>query len=165
MTSVSTGCAVYVASLCTYFRGTKVLTLLLDGRSNWLKGYILVALYCFIAVMPPSVWFICRQCGRCVTCFWILRCSIGTRRMPCPEQLWFSTLRSVNKVPEEFRPAHRVSGALGWYKVMSGLQSTGQSDLSLPTIFSNIIHVKDLGCLSLSQQNLNYPPHALLSHT
>lgn len=28
-----------------------VLTLLLDGRSNWLKGYILVALYVFIAVL------------------------------------------------------------------------------------------------------------------
>jgi len=28
-----------------------VLTLLLDGRSNWLKGYILVCLYVFIAVL------------------------------------------------------------------------------------------------------------------
>jgi len=28
-----------------------VLTLLMDGRSNWLKGYILVALYVFIAVL------------------------------------------------------------------------------------------------------------------
>lgn len=31
-----------------------VLTLLLDGRSNWLKGYILVCLYVFIAVL---YWF------------------------------------------------------------------------------------------------------------
>lgn len=32
-----------------------VLTLLLDGRSNWLKGYIMCALYVFIAVL---YWFI-----------------------------------------------------------------------------------------------------------
>jgi len=35
-----------------------VLTLLLDGRSNWLKGYILICLYVFIAVLywyvPPD---------------------------------------------------------------------------------------------------------------
>jgi len=32
-----------------------VLTILIDGRSNWLKGYILVALYVFIAVL---YWYI-----------------------------------------------------------------------------------------------------------
>jgi len=31
-----------------------VLTLLLDGRSNWMKGYLLVALYVFIAIL---YWF------------------------------------------------------------------------------------------------------------
>lgn len=35
-----------------------VLTLLLDGRSNWLKGYILVCLYVFIAVL---YWYVPTQ--------------------------------------------------------------------------------------------------------
>lgn len=37
-----------------------VLTLLLDGRSNWLKGYILVALYVFIAVL---YWYVPQSFG------------------------------------------------------------------------------------------------------
>lgn len=42
-------------TLVVTFSVLVVLTLLLDGRSNWMKGYLLVALYVFIAAL---YWFI-----------------------------------------------------------------------------------------------------------